>query len=69
MNILSGITKKQLDLVQYFRILTLYVFQTLAGFARKNLNRHDLNSVLSIFPVVKHLRSIKPEFDRNLEVC
>ena len=44
-------------------------FQTLAGFARKNLNRHDLNSVLSIFPVVKHLRSIKPEFDRNLEVC
>ena len=43
-------------------------FQTLAGFARKNINRHDISSVLSIFPVVKHLRSIKPEFDRNLEV-
>jgi hypothetical protein len=25
-------------------------------------------SVLSIFPVVKHLRSIKPEFDYTLEV-
>lgn len=43
--------------------------ETLAGFAKKNLNRHDLSSVLSIFPVVKHLRSIKPEFDRTLEGC
>ncbi|XP_060593061.1 LOW QUALITY PROTEIN: exocyst complex component 7-like [Ruditapes philippinarum] len=43
--------------------------ETLAAYSRKSIGRHEFSSVLSIFPVVKHLRSIKPEFDRNLEGC
>ena len=41
----------------------------LATQAKKSINKHEFMSVLSIFPVVKHLRSIKPEFDYTLEVC
>lgn len=43
--------------------------ETLASFTRKNIGKREFNAVLSIFPVVKHLRSIKPDFDRNLEGC
>ena len=45
-----------------------FLFQMLATQARKSINKHEFMSVLSIFPVVKHLRSIKPEFDYTLEV-
>lgn len=40
----------------------------IAGTARKNMQRHEYSAVLSIFPIVRHLRSIKPEFDLILEV-
>lgn len=43
--------------------------ETLAAFSRKNIGKREFSTVLAIFPVVKHLRSIKPEFDRNLEGC
>lgn len=43
--------------------------ETLATHCRKSIGKHEFTSVLSIFPVVKHLRTIKPEFDRNLEGC
>ncbi|XP_052782114.1 exocyst complex component 7-like isoform X2 [Mya arenaria] len=43
--------------------------ETLAIYTRKGIGRREFSTVLSIFPVVKHLRTIKPEFDRNLEGC
>ena len=43
-------------------------FQAIASNAKKNINRHEYTSVLSIFPIVQHLRSIKPQFDLTLEV-
>lgn len=43
--------------------------ETLAAHSRKSIGKHEFTSVLLIFPVVKHLRAIKPEFDRNLEGC
>lgn len=43
--------------------------ELLATNAKKNIARHEFTAVLSIFPVVKHLRTIKPEFDFTLEGC
>ncbi|KAL8579445.1 hypothetical protein ACOMHN_026810 [Nucella lapillus] len=43
--------------------------ERIAGTARKNMQRHEYSAVLSIFPIVRHLRSIKPEFDLILEGC
>ncbi|KAK7469684.1 hypothetical protein BaRGS_00036313 [Batillaria attramentaria] len=43
--------------------------EMIAGAARKNMQRHEYSAVLSIFPIVHHLRSIKPEFDLILEGC
>ncbi|KAK7112146.1 exocyst complex component 7-like [Littorina saxatilis] len=43
--------------------------EMIAGTARKNVQRHEYSAVLSIFPIVRHLRSIKPEFDLILEGC
>ncbi|XP_041363280.1 exocyst complex component 7-like isoform X2 [Gigantopelta aegis] len=43
--------------------------ELLAMSARKNIGRHEFGAVLSIFPIVKHLRQIKPEFDLILEGC
>lgn len=35
---------------------------------RRAVARHDHQAVLAIFPVLKHLRAIKPDFDITLEV-
>ncbi|XP_062575861.1 exocyst complex component 7-like [Saccostrea cucullata] len=43
--------------------------ELLARNAKKSIEKHDFINVLSVFPVVKHLRSIKPEFDLTLEGC
>ncbi|XP_055876653.1 exocyst complex component 7-like isoform X1 [Biomphalaria glabrata] len=43
--------------------------ELLATAARKNVSRHDFGAVLSIFPIVQHLRLVKPEFDLLLEGC
>nr|XP_022317567.1 exocyst complex component 7-like isoform X1 [Crassostrea virginica] len=43
--------------------------ELLAGNAKKSIAKHDFINVLSVFPVLKHLRSIKPEFDFTLEGC
>ncbi|XP_064623116.1 exocyst complex component 7-like isoform X2 [Lineus longissimus] len=37
--------------------------------ARKLIAKHDFSGLLSIFPVVKHLRSVKVEFIQTLEGC
>lgn len=46
----------------------IIVFQLLASNAKKNIAKHEFMAVLSIFPVVKHLRGIRPDFDYTLEV-
>ncbi|KAK3772011.1 hypothetical protein RRG08_008250 [Elysia crispata] len=43
--------------------------ELLAGTARKSVARHEFTDVLSIFPIVQHLRAVKPEFDLILEGC
>ncbi|KAK3090620.1 hypothetical protein FSP39_013185 [Pinctada imbricata] len=43
--------------------------ETLASNAKKSISKHDFLSVLSVFPVVRHLRTVKPEFDLALEGC
>ncbi|XP_068769257.1 exocyst complex component 7 isoform X12 [Struthio camelus] len=35
--------------------------------ARKAIIRHDYSAVLTIFPVLKHLKQMKPEFDQVLQ--
>nr|DBA27850.1 TPA: hypothetical protein GDO54_008301 [Pyxicephalus adspersus] len=35
--------------------------------ARKANSRHDFTSVLSIFPILRHLKLLKPEFDKVLQ--
>lgn len=36
--------------------------------ARKAIIRHDYSAVLTIFPILKHLKQMKPEFDQVLQV-
>ncbi|BFZ03734.1 hypothetical protein BsWGS_06773 [Bradybaena similaris] len=43
--------------------------ELLATAARKNVARHEYTAVLSIFPIVQHLRAVKSEFDLILEGC
>jgi len=43
--------------------------ELLAVAARKNVTRHEFTAVLSIFPIVTHLRTVKPDFDLILEGC
>ncbi|XP_014786307.1 exocyst complex component 7 isoform X1 [Octopus bimaculoides] len=43
--------------------------EAIATNAKKNIARHEYTSVLSIFPIVQHLRCIKPQFDLTLEGC
>ncbi|XP_060071715.1 exocyst complex component 7-like [Ylistrum balloti] len=43
--------------------------ELLASNAKKNIVKHEFMAVLSIYPVVKHLRTIRPEFDYTLEGC
>ncbi|KAL3877047.1 hypothetical protein ACJMK2_034802 [Sinanodonta woodiana] len=43
--------------------------EALANNAKKCIGKHEFTAVVSIFPVVRHLRAIKPETDRLLEGC
>lgn len=36
--------------------------------ARKAIGRHDYSAVLTIFPILKHLKLTKSEFDHVLQV-
>ncbi|VDI82232.1 exocyst complex component 7, partial [Mytilus galloprovincialis] len=60
--VFDGIVQQSLDSV-------VSEGEMLATQAKKSINKHEFMSVLSIFPVVKHLRSIKPDFDYTLEGC
>lgn len=36
--------------------------------ARKAIIRHDFSAVLTVFPILRHLKQTKPEFDQVLQV-
>lgn len=33
------------------------------------MNRHDFSAVLVIFPILKHLLVLKPDFEKIIESC
>lgn len=37
--------------------------------ARRAIMRHDYSAVLTIFPILRHLKMNKSEFDSTLQVC
>lgn len=43
--------------------------ENIATKAKKCINRHDFAAVLVIFPIVKQLASIRPDFERTVEHC
>ena len=36
--------------------------------ARRAILRHDYSAVLTIFPILRHLKQTKPDFDTTLQV-
>lgn len=47
----------------------LFILQNIATRAKKCINRHEFAAVLIIFPILKQLSSMKPEFDKTVEGC
>ncbi|XP_074649537.1 exocyst complex component 7-like isoform X2 [Tubulanus polymorphus] len=41
----------------------------IATTAKKSISKHDYSSLVSIFPVIKHLRIVRPEYDNTLQAC
>ncbi|NWV33915.1 EXOC7 protein, partial [Grantiella picta] len=41
--------------------------ENIVSAARKAIIRHDYSAVLTIFPILKHLKQMKPEFDQVLQ--
>jgi exocyst complex protein 7 len=44
-------------------------FQNIASRAKRCINRHDFAAVLVVFPILKHLLTMRPEFERTVEGC
>ncbi|XP_077297926.1 exocyst complex component 7 [Arctopsyche grandis] len=43
--------------------------ENIASRAKKCMSRHDFGSVLIVFPILKQLLALKPEFERTVEHC
>ncbi|XP_017778193.1 PREDICTED: exocyst complex component 7 isoform X2 [Nicrophorus vespilloides] len=43
--------------------------ENIAARAKRCISRHDFGAVLIIFPILKQLLSLKPEFERTFEEC
>ncbi|RZF38575.1 hypothetical protein LSTR_LSTR010908 [Laodelphax striatellus] len=43
--------------------------ENIATRAKRCISRQDFGAVLVVFPIVKHLLNMKPEFDRTVEGC
>lgn len=43
--------------------------ENIVAAARKAIIRHDFSAVLTVFPILRHLKQTKPEFDQVLQVC
>lgn len=42
--------------------------ENIVSAARKAIVRHDFSAVLTVFPILRHLKQTKPEFDQVLQV-
>ncbi|XP_075224863.1 exocyst complex component 7 isoform X2 [Lycorma delicatula] len=43
--------------------------ENIATRAKRCISRHDFGAVLVVFPILKHLLNMKPEFERTVEGC
>ncbi|KAJ9587571.1 hypothetical protein L9F63_019002 [Diploptera punctata] len=43
--------------------------ENIAARAKRCINRHDFAAVLVVFPILKHLLTMRPEFERTVEGC
>ncbi|XP_067005979.1 exocyst complex component 7 isoform X2 [Anabrus simplex] len=43
--------------------------ENIAARAKRCINRHDFAAVLVVFPILKHLQTMRPEFDRIVKGC
>jgi exocyst complex protein 7 len=43
--------------------------ENIASRAKRCINRHDFAAVLVVFPILKHLLTMRPEFERTVEGC
>ncbi|KAK7601997.1 hypothetical protein V9T40_009438 [Parthenolecanium corni] len=43
--------------------------ENIASRARRCVNRHDFSTALVIFPILKHLLALKPDFEKTIESC
>uniref|UniRef100_A0A8C5R948 Exocyst complex component 7 n=1 Tax=Leptobrachium leishanense TaxID=445787 RepID=A0A8C5R948_9ANUR len=60
--------KKTFDsLIQESLDNLIFEGENIVSAAKKANSRHDFTSVLSIFPILKHLKLTKPEFDKVLQ--
>lgn len=45
------------------------LLQNIASRAKRCISRHDFAAVLVVFPILKHLLTMRPEFERTVEGC
>ncbi len=66
----KGILQLFKPLLEMFWIIVLMLIspQLISGNIRRAIARHDHTAVLALFPVLRHLRSVRPEFEVILEV-
>ncbi|XP_044734311.1 exocyst complex component 7 [Chrysoperla carnea] len=43
--------------------------ENIATRAKRCINRHDFAAVLVVFPIIKQLRALRPDFERTVEHC
>ncbi|XP_049801364.1 exocyst complex component 7 isoform X1 [Schistocerca nitens] len=43
--------------------------ESIAARAKRCISRHDFAAVLVVFPILKHLLTLRPEFERTMEGC
>lgn len=46
-----------------------FYFQNIAARAKRCINRQEYGAVLVIFPILKHLLTMRPEFEKIVDGC
>jgi hypothetical protein len=58
-----------LYVVILFCVLYVKFVQTIGLVIHRATLRHSVTAVIHLFPVLRQLRAVKPEFEKVLEVC
>lgn len=75
MSLLTGIIPKQHQQKVYQIIIQetldsiVQEGENIAARVKRCINRHDFLSVLVVFPILKHLLAMKPDFEKTIENC